>query len=198
MAQPRMIAVENTLISEEVIDKQFICDIQKCKGGCCVEGDSGAPLEKGEEAILQSIYAKVEPYMQADGIATIKEKGLCVVDEDGDDTIPLVEGGKKKYCSFVVFEKNGIASCAIEKAYHDGKVDFKKPVSCHLYPIRITKLNDIDALNYSSWWVCRPAHYKGKKEGLPLYKFLKEPLVRKYGESWYKKLEETVAHMHSE
>lgn len=191
----RMIAIENVLVSEEIVDRKFVCELSSCKGGCCVEGDSGAPLEKGEEETLKKIYGLVKHYMTPEGRATIEEKGLSIVDEDGDDTIPLVEGGKKKYCSFVHFEKNGIAKCAIEKVFYEGKINFKKPVSCHLYPIRITKLNDCDALNFNEWNVCKPAYKNGIKLNVPVYRFLKEPLIRKYGEKWYNQLEATIAQM---
>jgi len=189
MAEKRMIAIGSTLVSEELIEKKFVCNLTACKGGCCVEGDSGAPLEKGEEAILKQVYDKAMLYMTPEGIATIESKGFSVVDEDGDDTIPLVEGGKKKYCSFVHFEKDGIAKCSIEKVYNEGLIDFKKPISCHLYPIRITKLNDCDALNFSSWNVCKPALVCGTQLNVQVFRFLKEPLVRKYGEAWYSELE---------
>lgn len=190
-----MIAIGNTLVSEELIDKKFVCDITACKGGCCVEGNSGAPLEKGEEDILKEVYNKAKKYMTPEGIATIEKKGFSIVDEDGDDTIPLVEGGKKMYCSFVHFEKNGIAKCSIEKVYNEGAVNFKKPISCHLYPIRITKLDDCDALNFNSWNVCKPAHKCGTQLNVPVFRFLKEPLVRKYGEAWYNELEIVTAHL---
>lgn len=200
MAERRMMAIGNTLVSEELIDKKFVCNLTACKGGCCVEGDSGAPLEKGEAEILKQVYEKAMPYMTPEGIATIEAKGFSIVDEDGDDTIPLVEDGppertvqygrgKKKYCSFVHFEKDGIAKCAIEKVYKEGLIDFKKPISCHLYPIRITKLNDCDALNFNSWNVCKPAHVCGTQLNVQVFRFLKEPLVRKYGEAWYSELE---------
>ena len=127
-----MIAIQNTLVSEELIEEKFVCDINICRGGCWVEGDSGAPLEKGEEEELKKIYDSVKHYMTPEGRTTIEKKGFSIVDEDGDDTIPLVEGGKKQYCSFVHFEKNGIAKCSIEKVYYEGGVSFKKPMSCHL------------------------------------------------------------------
>lgn len=206
MKGKRMIAIDNILVSEELLDTKFVCDLSACKGGCCVEGDSGAPLEKGEEAILKKIFDKVKPYLTPEGITTIETKGFSIVDEDGDDTIPLVEDGstertaaygrgKKKYCSFVHFEQNGVAKCSIEKVYKEGLIDFKKPISCHLYPIRITKLNDCDALNFNAWSVCKPARTCGTQLNVQVFRFLKEPLIRKYGESWYNALEMVDEHL---
>lgn len=183
-----MLAVQNSLISEDIIEKKFVCDLQACKGACCVEGDSGAPMEDDEIKKVEEVYEYAKPYMTREGIKTIEKEGFCVVDEDGDNTIPLVPG-KKKYCSFTHFTKDGHAQCSIEKAYLDGKINFKKPVSCHLYPIRITKYKDYDALNYHQWNVCKPACKCGEKLKVPIYKFLREPLVRKYGEGWYDELE---------
>jgi hypothetical protein len=181
-----MLAIDHTLVTEDLLDKKFLCDLNACKGECCVAGASGAPLEPDEVMILEEIYPKVKPYMNAEGIAEIEKSGLVLTDTDGDLVTPLVNGHKQ--CAFVVFD-DGIAKCSIEKAFYDGKVDFKKPISCHLYPIRITKYKDFDAVNYQRWEVCKPACQCGKKLDVPLYKFLKEPLVRKYGVGWYKQLE---------
>lgn len=188
-----MIAIDNTLVSEDLLEKKFVCDLNACKGACCVEGDAGAPLEKEEVKILEDIYDRVKPYMLEDGVKTIEKYGFYVVDEDdGDWCTPLVDRKPSDThsgrCAFVMFD-NGIAQCAIEKAYYEGKVDFKKPISCHLYPVRITKYKDYDAVNYNKWHVCKPACACGEKLQVPVYKFVKESLVRKYGESWYKKLE---------
>lgn len=179
-----MITIKNTIVSEDLLEKKFVCDLSKCKGECCVAGDSGAPLEEEELKILEEVYEKVKPYMPADGIRSISEQGLYVIDDDNDFTTPLVDG---KHCAFVIFEE-GIAKCAIEKAYNENKISFKKPVSCHLYPVRITKYNNYDAVNYDKWEVCQPARKCGEKAGIPVYLFLKEPLIRKYGEDWYNEL----------
>jgi len=180
-----MIAIENTIVSEDLLEKKFICDLSKCKGACCVEGTSGAPLEHEEIQVMEDIYEKVKPYMNKEGIAEIDKLGVFVMDTDGDYVTPLVDG--HKHCAFVVFEK-GIAKCSIEKAYNDGIIDFKKPVSCHLYPVRITKFKDYEAVNIQQWSVCKPAYALGKKADVPVYKFLEEPLTRRFGKNWYNQL----------
>lgn len=180
-----MIAIDNTIVSEHLLEKKFVCDLNACKGECCVAGDSGAPLDEEEIKILESILDKVKPYIPADGWKAIKKQGVSVIDDDGDFTTPLVKG---KHCAFTYFEE-GIAKCSIEKAYYNGEVSFKKPISCHLYPVRITKYKTYDAVNYHKWEVCKPACVCGAKLDVPVYKFLREPLIRKYGEDWYKKLE---------
>ena len=181
-----MIAIDNTLVSDDLLDRKFDCDLNACKGECCVAGDSGAPLEKEEEEILNSILPLVKPYMNEEGIAEIEKSGVAVIDSDGDLVTPLVDG--VKHCAFVIME-NSIAKCSIEKAYYDGKITFKKPISCHLYPVRINKYKDFDAVNYQEWEVCKPACVCGDKLDVPVYKFLKEPLIRKYGATWYQQLE---------
>lgn len=182
-----MIAINKTLISEDLLDKKFVCDLNACKGACCVAGDSGAPLEKEELAILDSIVEKVKPYMVKKGIKAIEKYGSYVIDGDGDNTTTLVSPGAE--CAFVFFDKDKIAKCAIEQAFYDGKINWKKPISCHLYPVRITKHKEYDAVNYDKWDVCKPACECGAKLDVPVYKFLKEPLIRKYGKEWFKQLE---------
>lgn len=181
-----MIAIDNTIVSEHLLEKKFVCDLNACKGECCVAGDAGAPLEKEEIQILEDIYEEVKPYMSKAGIKAVDKQGFYVIDEDNEYTTPLING---KECAFTVFNKNDIAGCAIEKAHAEGKVDFKKPISCHLYPVRISKYKDFDAVNYHKWEVCKPACECGKKLNVPVYKFLKNPLVRRFGEGWYKQLE---------
>jgi len=185
-----MIAIDKTLISEDILEKKFVCDLNACKGACCVAGDSGAPLDKEELAILDSILEDVKPYMVKKGIKAIEKHGAYVIDEDGDYTTTLVS--EKAECAFVYFDETKTAKCAIEKAYYDGKVSWKKPISCHLYPIRISKLKKYDAVNYSHWDVCKPACKCGSELNVPVYKFLKEPLIRKYGKAWFSQLEKTA------
>jgi hypothetical protein len=185
-----MIAIDNTLISEDLIEKKFVCDLNACKGLCCVAGDSGAPLDKEELPILDSILHKVKPYMVEKGIKAVDRYGAYVVDKEGDYTTTLVASNAE--CAFVFFDENKIAKCAIEKAYREGKINWQKPISCHLYPIRIKKLKDYDAVNYDKWDVCKPACKCGKKLDVSVYKFLKEPLIRKYGKEWFKQLEKTA------
>ena len=183
-----MFQIGKTIVSEDIIEKDFVCNLNACKGACCVEGDSGAPLLKEEEKILEDIYEKVKPYMRKEGVREVENQGFAVYDADGDLTTPLV---KKKECAFVIKE-NGINLCAIEKAYLDGKIDFKKPISCHLFPIRIKEYRDFDAVNYENIKICKPACDCGSKLEMPVYAFLKEPLIRKYGADWYNELLEAA------
>ena len=181
-----MLAIGNTLISEEIIEKQFVCDLNACKGACCVKGDYGAPLEKEELAILDSIYEKVKPYLTDEGIKAIEKQGKYLLYEKKEWVTPLAKG---KACAYTVFE-NDVAKCGIEKAFYDGKINFKKPISCHLYPIRINvQRNGYEALNYDRWSVCKAACKLGDSLKVPVFKFLKESLTRKYGKEWYKQLE---------
>lgn len=182
-----MIAVKDTLVSDEVLAKKFVCDLSACKGACCVEGEGGAPLDEEETLILEQIYEQVKPFMNATGIKTIKKKGKWVKNEANELETPL--NSRNKHCAYVTFDENKIAKCAIEMANRAGKIEFKKPVSCHLYPIRIKDMKSYLALNYEKWSVCKPALGCGEKLNVPVYKFLREPLTRKFGEEWYKELE---------
>ncbi len=180
-----MISIDNTRISDDIVEEKFVCDLIKCKGACCVGGESGAPLEEDEKEILENIYDKVKPYLTKEGIEAIEKYGLYVKDMDDDLVTPLINGDGA--CAYTIFE-NGIAHCGIEKAYREKKIDFQKPISCHLYPIRITKYKNYDAVNYHEWDLCKPACARGKKLQVPVYIFLKDSLVRKYGSDWYEKL----------
>jgi hypothetical protein len=181
-----MIEIGNTLVSDDLVEKQFVCDLNACKGACCVHGDSGAPLEDGEEKLLEEIYPMVEPYLTEKGKKAIKKQGKWLIDSDGDKVTPLVGGNKE--CAYTIFENN-TAFCGIEKAFRDGKVKWQKPVSCHLYPVRITEHKKFTAVNYEKWDICKPACACGEKLEVPVYKFVKTALVRKFGEEWYKQLE---------
>jgi len=182
-----MITIDKTIISDELLEKKFVCDLEKCKGACCVKGEiGGAPLEENELNILDEIYEKVKPYMEQESSVVVEKSGKYLRDEEGDWVTPLVD--KNKHCVYVFFEKN-IAKCAIEKAYNDGKINFRKPVSCHLFPVRITKYNNYEAVNYSPINECSPACELGKTLGVPVYEFLKDGLIRKYGTDWYEQLE---------
>lgn len=185
-----MIAIDKTLISEDLLEKKFVCDLNACKGACCVAGDSGAPLDEDELPILDSILEKVKPYMVKKGIKAVEKHGSYVIDSDGDYTTTLVSEGAE--CAFVYFDETKTAKCAIEKAYYEGVVTWKKPISCHLYPVRISKHKNYDAVNYNKWSICKPACDCGKKLDVPVYKFLKEPLIRKYGKDWFKQLEKSA------
>ncbi|MDE5420389.1 DUF3109 family protein [Labilibaculum sp. DW002] len=186
-----MLQIGNAIVSLDVIEKKFICDFAKCKGACCVEGDSGAPLDDDEKAILEEIYPDIKEYLNEKGIAEIEKQGTSVIDSDGDLVTPIIND---KECVYTVFE-NGLALCGIEKAFLDGKISYRKPISCSLYPIRIQKYEEFDAVNYNKWKICAPARELGFKMGTPVYKFLKDPLIRKYGEDWYEELKYAAEHI---
>jgi len=183
-----MIQVEDKIISLDIFKKQFVCDLNACKGACCIEGDAGAPLLDEEKKKLNEIYDRVKPFMKKEGVIEVEKNGVSVYDSEGDLTTTLVND---RECVFANYE-NGIIKCSIEKAYYDGAVDFKKPISCHLFPIRITEYRDFDAVNYEKIKICEPACKCGSKLEVPVYAFLKEPLIRKYGKDWYKKLLEAA------
>lgn len=184
-----MILIDNTCISDDIEDQLFVCNLDKCKGACCVEGDTGAPLEPEELAILEEIYPMVEPYLTEAGKQVIAKEGTHTTDFEGDLVTPIING---KECAYAIYDNKGILKCGIEEAYNDGKITYKKPISCHLYPIRITKYEQYHALNYDRWSICSPACDFGKELGVPVYKFLKEPLIRAYGEKWYDQLAEEI------
>lgn len=177
-----MIVIENTLVSDVVVERKFCCNLELCKGACCVEGDAGAPLEESELSVLEDLYPLYKEYLTPEGIKAIKKHGFFVVDDDNEFLTPMVK--KAKYCAYVYFEKE-IAKCAIERAFNEGKIKFQKPISCHLYPIRIKTLRDVDAVNYHDWHICQPARELGEKINLSAIKFLEEPLKKKYGDDWY-------------
>lgn len=178
------------MVSDDIRDREFVCNLDKCKGACCVEGDSGAPLEEEELQILEDIYPAVKPYLSEEGVKAIEAQGKHVIDEDGDLCTPIING---RECAYAVYDKKGILKCGIEQAYLDGKIKWKKPISCHLYPIRVTSKKNFEALNYHKWHICSPACALGKELQVPVYKFLKEPLIRKYGPEWYAGLEKAIA-----
>ena len=188
-----MIEIGNTIVSLDILECKFVCDLKSCKGACCVEGDSGAPLEKEELKILETIYPVVKEYMSEEGKTAIAKQGTHIIDHDGDDVTPLNKG---KECAYTIFEDK-IAKCSIEKAYEDGKITFKKPISCHLYPIRVKKYTSFEGMNYDQWKICKPATILGKKKGIVLFQLLKEPLIRKYGEKWYDQLEIAAENLHT-
>ena len=181
-----MIQIDDKLISDELFEARFVCDLSACKGACCVEGDSGAPIEKGEADIVERDLDAIWPYMSEAGKKAVKKKGVSVVDEDGERVTPLVNG---KECAFVNFDDKGVARCSIEMANRAGKTDFKKPISCHLYPIRLTELKDFVALNYHKWPICAPACECGGKLNVKVFRFLRESIERKFGKEFYQKME---------
>ena len=179
-----MIIVDDILVSDEIKDIYFACDLHACKGDCCVDGDAGAPLTEEEIAILEDDIDDIKPYMTELGLDVVDKVGVFEYDVDGEYVTPLVGDVE---CAFVYFE-NGISYCAIEKAYIEGKTKFQTPVSCHLYPIRLSYVGPALAVNYHEWNICSTALIAGKKTGMPLYSYLKQPLIRKFGEDWYEKL----------
>jgi hypothetical protein len=184
-----MIVLQNTVISDDVRDKFFVCNLEKCKGACCVEGDLGAPLEENELQILQDNYEQIKPYLSRKGREAIEEQGLYIKDWEGDFSTPTI---KDRECAYAIYDESLTLKCGIEQAYLDGKISWKKPISCHLYPIRISKYDGFEALNYDKWGICSAACSFGEELGVPVYKFLKEPLVRRYGADWYQELENLV------
>ena len=181
-----MFQLGKTLVSEDIIEKDFVCNLSSCKGGCCVAGDAGAPLDKEEVTILKEIYPVVKPYMRQEGINAVEEQGTSIVTSDDDLETPLVNDAE---CAYVTFNDKGTALCAIEEAYNKEEISWKKPVSCHLYPIRVQDYSEFSAVNYHKWEICDDACSLGKELQVPVYKFVKEGLVRKFGEDWYLELE---------
>ena len=189
-----MFQVGNAIVSDEILENEFVCNLSACKGQCCVDGDAGAPLDKEETAILDQIYDKVKPYLRQEGIASIENQGKWIIGEDGDYETPLVNGSE---CAYVIFDGK-TALCAIEQAYNEGVVDYKKPISCHRYPIRIKEYSQFSAVNYHHWHICDVACSLGKELEVPVYKFLKGPLIRKFGEDWYEELEQVATQWKSQ
>jgi hypothetical protein len=180
-----MIRIGDTLISDDLNDVQFCCNLDACKGACCVDGDAGAPLEEEEIGLIEDNLDGIRPFMTERGRAVVDSWGVFDADMEGIYVTPLVDG---KECAFVSFDEKGIALCAIEQAYQAGKSRFRKPISCHLYPVRISKYSRFHAVNYHKWHICKPALEEGNSLELPLYRFLQDALTRKYGESWYLEL----------
>lgn len=184
-----MIQIDDVVVSLDVIREKFICNLDACKGICCIEGDAGAPVEQEEIAQLEAVLPVVWDDLSAEAQAVIGQQGVVYADEDGDMVTSIVNG---KDCVFTCYDEKGYCFCAIEKAYREGKVDFYKPVSCHLYPIRVGDYGPYKGLNYHRWNVCKAAELLGRKENVAVYQFLKEPLIRRFGAAWYQELEIAV------
>lgn len=181
-----MIAIDNILVSDEVVEAKFVCDLHKCKGGCCEDGDAGAPLEKSELKELEAHFNVIKPYLTQEGLAEINRQGLYTYDREFGFVTPTIDGG---ICAYAFRDEHGIIKCGIEAAYREGKLDWKKPISCHLYPIKINKTKTYTMLNYEPRDpMCNPACALGKKAKVPVYEFLKEPLERKFGSEFYSTL----------
>ena len=182
-----MIQIGDKIISLDLFENRFLCDLSKCLGFCCVEGESGAPLEDDETTKLEEILSHISPMLSDKALKIIEKKGAWEIDIDGDKVTPIING---RECVYAYYDEQKVCKCVIEKAYIDGLIDFRKPLSCHLYPIRVSKYKDFEAINYHKWYVCAPARELGQQLGTPLFRFLKEPIIRKYGEDFFHEMEE--------
>lgn len=180
-----IIQIDDKLISADVFEKRFACDIAQCAGICCVLGDSGAPLEKKEKRILQHEYKHFVAYMKPEGRKAVEQQGHTVIDPDGDLVTPLIAG---KECAYSNVDNGGNCYCAIERAFLDGKTKFRKPISCYLYPIRIKQVGEFTCLNYDVWSACDGARTKGAVENIPVFQFLKQPIIARFGQAFYEKM----------
>ncbi|MBR1940875.1 MAG: DUF3109 family protein [Bacteroidaceae bacterium] len=184
-----MYQIGDVLISDEVLTERFICDLQDCKGACCIEGDAGAPLELDEVLELEEVLPVIWDGLDLQARKVINKQGVAYTDPEGQLVTSIVNG---KDCVFTCYDEQGCCFCAIEKAFREGKTKFRKPISCYLYPIRVKQVGDMEALNYNRWNICKAAVLLGQKEDVRVYEFLKEPLIRKFGEAWYQELTEAV------
>jgi hypothetical protein len=180
-----MIEIGKTIVSMDVLESKFCCDLDQCKGACCVDGDSGAPLVTEEAELIEQLFPVFEEYLSKENKAEIARQGFSMIDHDGDLVTPII--GKNE-CVYTFLDENGITFCAIERAYFEKNTGFRKPISCHLFPIRITEYKRFDGVNYERLKICKPGRACGKTNDLPLWKYLREPLIRKYGEEWYSEL----------
>lgn len=184
-----MVQIDDVIVPLDLFKEHFLCNLDACKGECCIEGDAGAPVELEEVEQLEAALPVIWDDLDAKARAVINKQGVVYTDEEGDLVTSIVNG---KDCVFTCYDDKGYCFCAIEKAYRAGKINFYKPLSCHLYPIRVKSMGQYSALNYHRWDVCKAAILLGEKENVPVYKFLKEPLIRKFGESWYNELEDVA------
>jgi len=181
-----LIEIEDKVVSTQIFERKFVCDLNACKGACCIKGDAGAPLTEDEANILEESLSMITPYMREEGVEAVNKSGVFYIDQENEMATTLVN---EEECAFVYFDEKGITKCAVEKAHNEGKINFKKPLSCHLYPIRVKKFDDFTAINYNSWDICEPACACGEELNVPVFRFLKEPIERAFGTSFYKELE---------
>ena len=192
-----IIEIDDCLVSEEILTEYFACDYEKCKGCCCVIGDSGAPMEECEAGAIEKNYPIFSPIMTDAGRAAVASKGFFEIDMDGDMVTPLVPGSEE--CAYTIFDEEGNCFCSMERCWFQGKGDFRKPISCWLYPIRITQLrNGMRALNLHRWHICQDAFARGKNEKIRVYQFLREPIERYFGEDFYTALDEAAKMLNKE
>jgi hypothetical protein len=182
-----IIEIGNKLVSADLLEKRFVCDLNACKGACCVEGDAGAPLKMSEISMLESILDDVKPYMTDEGLKAVEKSGVFYMDADNDPVTTLMEGGA---CAFTSFDADGTAKCGIEQAYYDKKIKWKKPLSCELFPIRVKEYRKFTAVNYEEIDICKPACACGDQLNVPVYRFLKTPIIRAFGEAFFNELVE--------
>ncbi len=180
-----MVQIQHTILSDDIFEEQFVCDLCKCKGQCCVDGESGAPITHEERKLIESILPEIWNDLTQDAREVIDAQGISYVDYDDEMVTSLVDG---RECVFAYYDKSGICKCAIDTAYREGRTAVQKPISCHLYPIRLNEYDEFTAVNYHRWSVCRPAVEMGRLEGVSLYRFLREPLIRKFGKEWYEEV----------
>lgn len=180
-----LVEIDDKIVSTDLFSEKFVCDLSKCKGACCVKGNGGAPLTEKEVELIEDNLKQIKPFMSEKGIQTIKDEGVYYLDEEDAPATKLID---KKECCFVYFDNSNTAKCSIETAYKSGEIDFNKPQSCHLYPIRIKEFTEFTALNYEEWDICAPACTLGQSLKVPVYKFLKEPITRVFGSSFFDEL----------
>ena len=181
-----MLQIDDTIISLELLEECFVCDLNSCKGICCIEGDDGAPLEEAEVKIIEDLLPVIWDDLSEASKSVINKQGVSYIDQDGEPVTSIVNGAE---CVFTYTDELGVCKCAIEKAFREGKTNFYKPISCHLYPVRLQKYDEFTAVNYHRWSVCGCARKLGGKLGVPVYQFLKEPLIRRFGTEWFEQLE---------
>ena len=190
-----MIQIDDKIVSQDLFEVLFVCDYDTCKGECCVEGDSGAPLEPGEAEELRRCLPEVRHLLSPAALEVIEEQGVSYFDDDGDEVTSIVRG---RDCDFTTYDEQGRCACALEKVYNEGKTTFIKPISCQLYPVRLTKYPSFTAVNYHKWSICKCALKLGRKLQVPVYQFLRAPLIRAFGEEFYAQLEEVAALLKAE
>lgn len=182
-----MFQLKKTIVSEEILEKEFVCNLSACKGACCVDGEAGAPLEEEELLQLERHFESIRDFLRQEGLEAIEKQGLYTTNELGEHETPLIDG---RDCAYVIYDENQKALCGIEEAFNRGAIDFRKPISCHLYPVRIRQYSEFAAVNYHQWDICDDACALGKELQVPIYVFVKDALIRKFGEGWYSELEE--------
>ena len=190
-----MFQLKNTIVSEDILDEQFACNLSLCKGQCCIEGEAGAPVEDAEREILDAIFPLIKDLLTPEGVKAIEEQGTYTTNIRGEHETTLIDG---EACAYSIIDEQGIAGCGIEKAYIEKRIDFRKPISCHLYPIRVTEYKTLTAVNYHVWDICSTACTLGKERKIPVFRFAREALIRKFGQKWYDELDKMAREYYSE